>query len=90
MSRPAPGVYGPEQPSRPRDLGNGLRTRVEELEQGLRRASARADAEAEAGAPASMVATHVELEVRHALAGHTTPAFGCHCTPCHHALGGDL
>jgi hypothetical protein len=42
----------------------------------------RARTEALAGAPAGMVATYVELEVRHALAGHISPEWGVHCQSC--------
>jgi hypothetical protein len=33
MSHAVPGVYGPDQPSTPLDLGDGLRARVDALEQ---------------------------------------------------------
>lgn len=32
MNGAVPGVYGPDQPSQPLDLGDGLRARMEELE----------------------------------------------------------
>ena len=72
------------------DLGDGLRARVEQLERGLRQTTLRAETEAACGAPGGMVAVYVELEARHALAGHQAPEHGVDCTPCHQNLGGSL